>query len=271
MTSRTSVTRSDIARALRGAGLRPGDRVLLHSSLSSMGWVEGGADAVIDAFLDVLDPRQGTLMVPTFGLCEGPWDPARVPSSTGRITETLRLRPQAIRSIHPSHSVAAIGRDAARLTAGHLEAEANGVGSPIDRLAQSGGYVLLLGVGHDRNTTIHTAEVYAGAPYVRLPSYPEFFSPRPVRLPNGHVVPKAYSEPPGCSRGFGVVEGPLHEKGVVVDFFLGTARCQLMKGKALIDAVGQMIRHQPDVLLCPHADCWCCTTRRAFVLGMQGS
>jgi len=261
MSSPPVVTQSDIRDALQRAGLRRGDKVLLHSSLSSMGRVEGGADAVIDAFLDVLGP-EGTLMVPTFSLCEGPWDPAIVPSTTGRITETLRLRPESVRSLHPSHSVAAIGRDARALTDGHMQAEANGIRSPIDTLAQAGGYVFLLGVDHTANTTVHTGEAYACAPYVTLPSYPVFFTARAVRLPDGAVVMKEYLEPPGCSGGFGLVEAPLRLKGLITDVSIGGAACQMMKGKRLIQTVVEMIAQQPDILLCHRPTCWGCSTRR---------
>jgi len=87
--------------------------VLVHSSLSSLGCVEGGADAVIDALLDVLGPG-GTLVVPTLTgteslSAENPprYDPDATPCWTGRVPETLRRRPGAMRSLHPTHSVAA--------------------------------------------------------------------------------------------------------------------------------------------------------------------
>ena len=109
------VTREDVARAAREVGIVPGDTVFFHSSLSSMGTVVGGPDAVIDGFLDAVGP-EGTVAVPT--LCNwakdeqhlvfSRWDPATTPSYVGAITEALRQRPEAFRSDHATHSVAAV-------------------------------------------------------------------------------------------------------------------------------------------------------------------
>ena len=120
------VYREEIAASLQEVGVRPGDTVMFHSSLSSMGWVVGGADTVIDGFLDAVGP-QGTVVVPT--LCRMPdgerhltfdrWNIATSVSCVGRITEVLRHRPDAVRSDHGTHSVAAIGPRARELTANH--------------------------------------------------------------------------------------------------------------------------------------------------------
>lgn len=120
------VTRADVAAAAREVGIQPGDVMFFHSSLSSMGTVVGGPDAVIDGFLDAVGP-EGTVAVPT--LCNwqpgeqhlvfSRWDPATSPSYVGKLTEVLRLRPGAWRSDHATHSVAALGARARELTADH--------------------------------------------------------------------------------------------------------------------------------------------------------
>lgn len=120
------VEREDVARAAREVGIEPGDVMFFHSSLSSMGTVVGGPDTVIDGFLDAVGP-EGTVAVPT--LCNWApdeqhlvferWDPDTSPSFVGAITEAFRARPEAIRSDHATHSVAAIGARAEELTAGH--------------------------------------------------------------------------------------------------------------------------------------------------------
>lgn len=120
---KTQVTARDIVRGLQDLGIRPGDVVIVHSSLSSMGHVVGGADTVIDAFLDAIGP-EGTLVFPT--LCQKDkerrfetWNIRTSPSDVGRITETFRLREGSIRSDHATHSVAAMGRLAVEITQGH--------------------------------------------------------------------------------------------------------------------------------------------------------
>jgi len=120
------VRREDVARAAREIGIGRGDTLFFHSSLSSMGHVIDGPDTVIDGLLDAVGP-EGTVAVPT--LCNWAadeqhlvfdrWDPATSPSFVGAITEHFRHRPDAIRSDHATHSVAAIGARAAELTAGH--------------------------------------------------------------------------------------------------------------------------------------------------------
>lgn len=120
------VTRGDVTAAARAVGIGPGDTVMFHSALSSMGTVVGGPDTVIDGFLDAVGPT-GTVAVPT--LCNWTpeeqkfvfvrWNPKTSPSYVSLITETFRPRPDAVRSDHATHSVAAIGSRAVELTARH--------------------------------------------------------------------------------------------------------------------------------------------------------
>jgi aminoglycoside 3-N-acetyltransferase len=142
-----------------------------------MGYVQGGADAVLDAFLAVLDPTVGTLVLPT--LCQkekerrfDTWDIRRSPSDVGRITEVGRLRPDAIRSDHPTHSVAAIGARALPITQGHASAygrpspwgpAAFGVGSPWEKLYELDAHYLFLGT----TTSVNTIGHFAQAEFVR--------------------------------------------------------------------------------------------------------
>lgn len=168
------VTRADIATAARETGLQEGDTLLFHSSLSSMGTVVGGPDAVIDGFLDALGPT-GTLAVPT--LCNWPpgeqelvfdrWDPATSPSYVGMITEHFRQRPDAVRSDNPTHSVAAIGAGAAELTADHgvsgqrLCPFGNGAfarSSPWQKLVDRNGWYGFIGVDFRIGTLVHFVE-----------------------------------------------------------------------------------------------------------------
>jgi aminoglycoside 3-N-acetyltransferase len=176
-----TVSRGDLVRDLRAVGVHLGQFVFVHSSLSSLGWVEGGADTVIDAFLEVLGP-EGTLAMPT--LVQRPtsveerfrlWDPAHTPSDVGRITETLRLRPGARRSNHPTHSVAALGARGEALTEGHELAaprpspwgdRAFGGGSPWERLAQWHALYVLLGVEFDVCTLFHYVQALLGSDHL---------------------------------------------------------------------------------------------------------
>ncbi len=261
MQSPDVLTRHDIMTALRGAGLGMEDKVVLHSSLSSMGWVDGGADAVVDAFLEVLGPG-GLLMVPTFNYrMDGVFD-RDAPTLTGRITEAVLARPEAVRSCCPTHSVTAIGEAAEQFCADHHLRQALGIDSPLDRVAQAGGFVMLLGVLHNTNTTVHIGEARAELPYVRVPFddvTPHSFR---VRLWDGTVTTVHYSEFPGCSGAFGALEGPMRLVNRIKDFRINRARVQLTTGMDIIETVKEMVAERPDWLLCNDPACRTCPRRR---------
>lgn len=162
------VRRGDVIRALRAVGVSPGDTVFFHSSLRSMGTVIGGPDTVVAGFLDAVAPG-GTVAVPTLSQRDGDqrfetWDIRRSPSDVGLITETLRLRPDAVRSDHPTHSVAAIGARAVELTRDHARTRgrpspwgeaAFASGSPWDKLYLWDALILFIGVDFRVNTMMH--------------------------------------------------------------------------------------------------------------------
>jgi aminoglycoside 3-N-acetyltransferase len=166
---------------LRALGLAAGDVVLVHSSARSLGFVAGGTQAVVQALLDVLGPA-GTLVVPTHTpdntdpadwrnppVPESWWpairsaspgfDKSRTPSRwMGVIAETVRTWPGAVRSDHPQVSFAAVGLRAATVTGTHQLSDALGECSPLGAIYRLDGKVLLLGCGHDSNTSLHLAE-----------------------------------------------------------------------------------------------------------------
>lgn len=181
-------TRSALARELGEAGIKRGMSVMVHTSLSSLGFVVGGAQTVIEALIDCVG-EDGTLMMPTqswknldpetgvHGDIPREWFsvirenyPAYVkeltPTSTmGAVAEMFRSWPGARRSEHPARSITAWGKHADYLAAGHADiANIFGEGSPVARLYELDGYVLLLGVGYDKNTSIHLADARAEYP-----------------------------------------------------------------------------------------------------------
>ena len=173
------ISEQRLVRDLEAIGIRRGGSLLVHSSLSAIGRVRGGAAAVISSLLAVLGP-DGTLVMPAHtwkwancGTRE--FDVRKTPSCTGSIAEAFRIRPDAVRSLHPTHSVAAIGRSAAELVAEHEIADTPcGLGTPYARLLDAGGQILLLGVSLRRNTCFHTVESLASAPYLMKEKSDEF-------------------------------------------------------------------------------------------------
>jgi len=112
--------------------------------------------------LEVVGPR-GTVMMPTFSHgAARVFNPLATPGKSGAVTEAFWRRPEAVRSVHPTHPVAAIGPRAVEWCAGHTEAGVWGEDSPIGRLVRGGGFILCIGVGHGSSTARHLAEVAAG-------------------------------------------------------------------------------------------------------------
>lgn len=183
-TSDMPITQARIVDDLLALGVQPGSIVLVHSSLRTLGWVCGGAQAVILALEQALGP-DGTLVMPTHSTdlsdpaqwmrppVPQPWwqlirdtMPAYDPDLTttrqmGIIPETFRKQPGALRSAHPSDSFAARGPHAAAITSGHGLDNGLGETSPLGRLYDLDGWVMLLGVGHGNNTSLHLAEYRA--------------------------------------------------------------------------------------------------------------
>lgn len=188
-----SITKAQMVHDFRLCGIKEGDLILVHSALSAIGHVEGGADAVVDALLEVLGP-EGTLAVSSMD-ASIPFDAATSPVVVGIINETVRLRPNAIRSLRPSHSVAAIGKKAAYLTVGHDLAETNcGHGTPYEKLCELGGKIVMIGVDMNRNTTLHSLEDFVDAPYLEdhtfaAPTYMKDYEGKKITVrnyPPGH-------------------------------------------------------------------------------------
>ncbi|HJQ58509.1 MAG TPA: AAC(3) family N-acetyltransferase [Vineibacter sp.] len=183
-----------LSHDLAALGVRPGTTLLVHSSLASMGWVIGGAPSAVAALTAVLGP-DGTLVMPTHsGVLSDPaewvappvpaaWHahirshmPAYDPETTvtrimGAIPESFRTQPGARRSAHPRQSCAARGPQAAFITDDHALECAMGECSPLARVYDLDGWVLLLGVGHARNTSLHLAEHRARYPAKRDKSF----------------------------------------------------------------------------------------------------
>ena len=157
-----------IAAQLKDLGLVAGMDVLVHSSLRRLGPVDGGADAIIDVLLAAVG-REGTLMMSTVSGIVNAGQPvfhvAHTPCDVGVLSNVFRQRPGAIRSLHPVHSIAALGPKAAFYTAGHLEcATPWSPDSPYGRLMRNGGWILFLGANFDANTCIHALEIEARVP-----------------------------------------------------------------------------------------------------------
>ncbi len=176
------ITGSGLISDLKRLGLQRGQNVMVHSSLSAIGHVEGGADGVVDALLSVVG-RRGTLVMPSFNHGWAyPYNPRTSPTTNGAIPDAFWRRPGIERSNHPSHAVAAYGPIARELVAGHAEAGIWTDEDPIARLIRADGYVLSLGVTHTSSTAYHVGEMS-----VPCSCIDPFGNRRPIVEPSGEI------------------------------------------------------------------------------------
>jgi len=264
------VTREMIADALREVGIRAGDSLAVHSSLKSLGFVEGGAEAAICALQEVLTP-EGTLMMPTHTYSlpmwgKEPYNKTKSPSLVGKITDVFWRMPDVLRSDHPSHSVAAWGKRAEVFTKDTLLYPPIGLNSAWYRFYNAGGRILMLGTNQGTNTTLHLCEVLADVPYLNV----AFTQGRDYEVAHrinerGEVEEFIIRQVPGCSRGFIRCEPYLREKGVLRDVLVLNSKSQLLGVPQLVDVMVEKLKVEPYFILCDIPDCGICTKRKSEI------
>ena len=156
------ITKAQLKADLQAMGITPRDTVLIHTSLKAVGTVENGADGLIDAFCEYL--TDGLFLVPTHTWdsvnADNPiYDVRKSVPCIGTVPRVAAFRKDGIRSLHPTHSIWAHGKNAEDFIRGEELAQSPApVGFCWDRLADVGAKILLIGVGHNRNTFIHSID-----------------------------------------------------------------------------------------------------------------
>ncbi len=258
MRSLSKVSKEDIENGVRELGLNKGDVVLVHSSLNSFGYVMGGADTVIDALLKVVGD-EGTIMVPTLtrvtksgkspSIDDPPiFDPENTPCWTGRIPETVRRRKGAIRSLHPTHSITAIGAMAEELLREHEKSITPcGKDSPYGRLAElDNGYILFLGVTLGCGTIFHHVEEMVNSPYHMQEDPVEAEIIERGKRRKVKIRIHAYGTP----RNFSRMEPIFKKAGIIRMGSIGNSTIRLLKAKEAVNSTLETLKEKdPDILL----------------------
>jgi aminoglycoside 3-N-acetyltransferase len=260
--STTPLTVTSLAEQLRNCGLAAGQTVLVHLAMSKLGWVIGAAEAVILALLAAVG-EQGTIMMVTnssnntdpAGWQHPPvpkawWQvirdhtPAYNPATTptrgmGVVPELFRTWPGAIRSSHPAFSLTALGPQAEFLTSNHSLTEDAGDDSPLGRLYELDGHVLLMGVDHWNNTSLHLAEFrvdYPGKTYLPTGS---------AMMVDGQRQWVTYVGLEGDPDDFGAVGEAFDKAHNIKVHTINDAQVRFFRQRALVDfAVGWMEQHR---------------------------
>lgn len=160
-----------IASDLHSLGVSPGETLLVHSSLRSLGPVDGGAETVVQGLFQALG-EEGTLLFPalsfaTVGAANPVFDVRRTPSCVGALPEYFRQRKGTCRSVHPTHSVSGCGKRSAELLKDHfLDETSCGEHSPFRRLREEGDWILFIGCSIAPNTSMHAVEELVTPPYL---------------------------------------------------------------------------------------------------------
>lgn len=247
-------TKAQLTAHIRAMGLRPDETLLIHSSMKSIGLVEGGADTVLDAWMEYFR-EEGLLLFPTHTWAQiGPdyptFDPAAEPSCVGLLTNLFRQRPGVVRSLHPTHSVAAYGRDAAAYVAGEENADTpcprNGCwGRLIDRRAR----VLFLGCELTHNTFLHGVEEWNHVPG-RIGTMPQALR---IVLPDGRILerPSYRHDCPGIdiSEQYDKMERPFLATGIAVEGRFGDAHCVLCDAAGMAELTSRCLARNPQLFI----------------------
>ncbi|KFA90394.1 AAC(3) family N-acetyltransferase [Archangium violaceum] len=250
-----------VTTQLRTLGVRRGGVLLVHTSFRAVRPVEGGPLGLIAALRSALGD-EGTLVMPTMTDGESIFDPASTPTCDMGITAELFWRqPGVRRSTHPGGSFAAVGPMAERICAPQPLAPPHGPDSPVGRVHDLSGQVLLLGVSHSEDTTLHLAEALAGVPYsIEHPCVVEVDgAARTVMIP----------ETDHCCRGFNRVDAPLRARALQHEGVVGHAQARLCDSSAIVSVALELLAADPLVFLCaPEEHCEECDLARASVRKM---
>ena len=250
------ITVTNISYDLSELGVKPGDTLLVHSSLSSLGWVCGGAQAVIQAFINTLG-KEGTLVMPAHS---GDWsdpeewknppvpkdwmpiirenmpafDPEKTPTrGIGRISELFRTFPNTVRSNHPQVSFCANGKQAKEIVEEHTLTPQFGIDTPIGRLYKQGAKVLLLGVAYDNCSCFHLAETC-------ISKMPKLKTGAAI-IENGTRIWKPFEDYDYNTEDFNQIGKDLEKASKVTKGTIGNANCILLDLTEAVDFAKQWI------------------------------
>jgi aminoglycoside N3'-acetyltransferase len=261
-TRRHEVGPGELARQLNALGVQQGGVLLVHTSFRAVRPIQDGPAGLIAALRDVLGPG-GTLVMPSWTADdERPFEPATTPAAAdlGVVAGIFWRLAGVLRSGHP-FAFAAAGPQAARVTADPLPLPPHRVESPVGRVHELDGQVLLLGVGHDADTTLHLAEVLAGVPY-RVPK-------RCTILEDGRPVRLDYWENDHCCARFALADDWLRTRGLQAEGSVGHAEARLVRARDIVDVALEHLRNDPLIFLHPPAAACaeCDAARRSATAG----
>lgn len=246
-------TKRDLTKQIEEMGIRPTDILLIHSSMKSIGDVEGRADTVLDAFMEYLD--EGLLIFPTHTWEQmsdeyNMFDPEREPSCVGILSNLFMKRPGVYRSLHPTHSVAAFGKNAKTFVEGEER-----FNTPCPRegcwgkLYDLDAKILFIGCTLRSNTIIHGVEEWNQIPE-RLTNEPV---PLKIKQKNGEIIQRPlyrhHNETGDVSKNYKKLTAPLLHLGIAKTGRFGDADTILCLSRKMVDLTTAFLKRDQDLFI----------------------
>jgi len=244
-------TKQDLLTQLSDLNIDPSGTLMVHVSYKAIGEVDGRGDTVLDTLTEYM--KSGLLVLPSHtwsnvGANNPVMDVLYTPTCVGVLTEIFRKRPNVHRSLHPTHSLAAIGKGAEEFLSGeeHIETPC-GKGGAYYKLWERNAQILLIGVNFTRNTFIHGIEEWDGAEGSISPDKTDFYvinhSGERIYTPQNRHCSRLGSET------FSKLESPALQQGVLTIGRFGDATARLMSTESLRAMVAEMLQSDARYLL----------------------
>lgn len=244
-------TRKTLMTQLKDIGINPAGTLMVHLSYKSIGEVDGRGDAVLDALMTYMEPGHLVLPAHTWkhvGKEISVMDVLNTPSCVGVLTNMFRNRPGVVRSLHPTHSLAACGADAKAFVAGEENIITPcGKDGAYYRLWERNAQILLIGVNFTCNTYIHGIEEWDGAKGTISPVKTDLYVINYER--QRCYTPQYRHCAPLGSDTFSKLEGPALKNRIVRMERFGDADVRVMQAKPLRAMAAEILKEDPSYLL----------------------
>lgn len=252
-------SKEELKQQMQKMGLRPDDTVIIHTSMKAIGNVEGGPDGVIDAFCEYL--CDGLFLVPTHTwddvTPENPhYDVRTAVPNIGIIPRTAAFRGDGVRSLHPTHSLWACGKDAEAFVRGEENAlSPTPKGFCWDRLADRNAKILLIGVGNEKNTFIHSVEEREALPdRISSASYEIAITDHHGNTIKHPFYPQYCSKTEDISWFFGIFEKPMIEMGVQTFGEFGNATVRIVNAMGCRKLLTEIFHRAEEDIFAQHME-----------------
>lgn len=244
------LTKNDLVVGFKKTGLTAGDVVLVHSSYKSLGPVDGGPQAVVDALLEALTPT-GTLIIPTFNFNFNkgePWDVRTTPSHMGALTEIVRMNPESRRVFHPFYSFAILGQLKDELTKVRYR-DSYGPDSIFMQLRKLDAKIMVIGLSYTHSMTFfHHIEQMEGVDYRFIKAFTGLVTDETGKTYEDTFTMLVRDVDRGVQTEVDPMGEVLEKRGVVTIYKIGDADVKIMKANEVYRVTAEEMKKKPGLM-----------------------